>query len=290
LCFNSSSLRLTINENLPSNTFLVQLQAFDPDFGVNGTLQYSLSPETSYLDINPISGIIRTTTSSFDYELIQNYSSLIIACDNIHSFPSLCCYLQLNLNILDLDDNLPYLVYPSSVNEVFIINYTNQTMPRLQAFDNDIDLIHRSIFYSIIGGSLNTSIGIDRLSGQLYLLSTLKLPLYGTLLISLSSQTNVQLTILVHDNQTDPQQFLLLINRSSFHLLYLTSATILLSLFTSIFLIFWFFKRKRKSDDDPLMNTPSTTTLSTRSISTNKKIYDTYYSFGDTMGPGIIHI
>jgi hypothetical protein len=39
------------------------------------------------------------------------------------------------------------------------------------------------------------------------------------------------------------------------------------------------------------MNTPSTTTLSARSISTNKKIYETYYSFGDSVvNPDVIHL
>jgi hypothetical protein len=41
------------------------------------------------------------------------------------------------------------------------------------------------------------------------------------------------------------------------------------------------------------MNTPSTTTLSARSISTsnNKKLYETYYSFGDSvLSPQVIHL
>ncbi|CAF3619101.1 unnamed protein product, partial [Rotaria sp. Silwood2] len=93
--FNLSSITLTINENLPSNTNLIKIQAFDPDYKENGTLYYKLSSKTSYLNINLTTGIIQTTINSFDYELIQTYSSLIIACDSINSLPSLCCYLKL---------------------------------------------------------------------------------------------------------------------------------------------------------------------------------------------------
>ena len=303
--FNSSSLTFTINENLPSNTNLVEIQGFDPDYQENGTLHYDISPKTSYLDINSKTGLIQTTINSFDYELIQTYSSLIVACDNINSLPSLCCYLKLNINIIDLDDNLPYLIYPSSVNDLFIIDYTNKTMPRLQGFDNDIDIKNRFISYSIVGGSLHSSLAIDSLSGQLHLSSTSKLPLYGTLIVSLSSQTTIQLTIFIHDNQTDPQQFLMSIQQFSFslssqffYLISFISIAIIIFLLIIAFLSFYFYKQKQKQkhkqkhDDSPLMNTPSTTTLSARSIltMTNKKIYDTYYSFGDSVHPETIHV
>ncbi|CAF1083372.1 unnamed protein product [Rotaria magnacalcarata] len=300
--FNSSSITLTINENLPSNINLIQVQAYDPDYEQNGTLLYKLSPKTSYLNIDSTTGIIRTTIDSFDYELIQTYSTLIIACDNINSLPSLCCYLKIYINIIDINDNFPYLIYPSSTNDVFIIDYSNKTMPRLQAFDNDLDLKNRFISYSIIGGSLNSSINVDYLSGQLYLLSTSTIPLYGTLIVSLSSQTNIQLTILLHDNQTDPQKFLMSIQQYSFssqlfYFISFISIAIIIFSFITIFVILYFFKQKQKQkhDDDPLMNTPSTTTLSARSLVTtttitNKKFYDTYYSFGDSVNPDIIHV
>ncbi|CAF4448314.1 unnamed protein product, partial [Adineta steineri] len=84
-------------------------------------------------------------------------------------------------------------------------------MPRLKAFDNDIELKNRFIFYLIIGGSLNSSITIDYYSGQLNLLTSKsnQLPIYGTLIISISSQTNISLTILIHDYHTDPQTFIM---------------------------------------------------------------------------------
>ena len=169
-------------------------------------------------------------------------------------------------------------------------------MPQLKSFDNDIELKNRLIYYSIIGGSLNSSLSIDYYSGQLFLLSTSSssiLPLYGTLIISISSQTIIQLTILIYDNQTNLSTFLKSIQQqqqSSYTFLLFILVGILILIFIIFFIIFYFFKRKH--EDDRLMNTPSTTTLSTRSISTSnqKKIYDTYYSFGDSVSPDIIHL
>ncbi|CAF3935105.1 unnamed protein product [Adineta steineri] len=307
--FNSSSITLTINENLPPDTFLIQIQAFDLDLNEYGKLFYSFSTNTTYLKINSINGIIQTTKHLFDYELIQKYSILIKSCDNINSLPSLCCYLQLNINLIDLNDNLPYLTYPSSssTDDLFIINYTNKIMPRLKAFDNDIQLKNRFIFYFIIGGSLNSSITIDYYSGQLNLLTSKsnQLPIYGTLIISISSQTNISLTILIHDYHTDPQTFIMSLKQQQqqdqssslssilsplFYFISSISLSIFILLFIFLTFFYFYLKQKTKQQNNSLINTPSTTTLSARSLSTNKKIYETYYSFGDTVHQDIIHL
>ncbi|CAF1524807.1 unnamed protein product, partial [Adineta steineri] len=252
--------------------------------------------------------IIQTTNHLFDYELIQKYSILIKSCDNINSLPSLCCYLQLNINLIDLNDNLPYLIYPSlsSTDDLFIINYTNKIMPRLKAFDNDIQLKNRFIFYFIIGGSLNSSITIDYYSGQLNLLTSKsnQLPIYGTLIISISSQTNISLTILIHDYHTDPQTFIMSLKQQQeqsssslssilsplFYFISSISLSIFILLFIFLTFFYFYLKQKTKHQTNSLINTPSTTTLSARSLSTNKKIYETYYSFGDTVHQDIIHL
>ncbi|UJR10748.1 hypothetical protein I4U23_014936 [Adineta vaga] len=300
--FNSSSLTLNINENLPPYTFLTQLQAFDPDYRENATLHYDFVSSTSYLTLNSSNGWIQTSPSQmFDYEMIQKYAITIKACDNIHSSPSLCCYLHLNIHLNDLDDNQPYLIYPANTDELLIINYTSKTMPQLKAFDNDIEMKNRLISYEIVGGSLNSSLAIDFHSGQLHLLYK-QLPLYGTLIISLASQTIVHLTLLIHDHETDPQLFLLSVERRReassslivstlssplFYLIVSICIGISILILTPIVLMFYFCKQKSHHENNPLMTTPSTTTLSARSISTTggilaKKLCETYYSFEET--------
>ena len=300
--FNSSILILSIQENLLPFTNITQIKAFDLDYQYQ-SIYYQFSSKTPYLNINSKTGLIQTTSISFDYELIQNYSIDIIGCDNFNSFPSFCCSIKFILNIIDLNDNKPFLIYPSSLDQIFIINYTNKTMPQLKAFDNDI--FNPLIFFSIIDGSLNSSISIDYYSGQLYLLPSTHLPLYGTLLISISSQTIIHLTILIHDNQTNPYTYLMLLQQQQSsssslftysHLFYFISFIFFIFLLLIIIiLIYCFIKKQQKSrnDNDRLMNTPSTTTLSTKSISTsnNKKLYETYYSFGDSVSsPQVIYL
>ena len=284
--FNSSLINIQIDENLPPETNLIQIEALDPDDKENGTLLYSFNSSTSFVRINSTSGLIQTTNNAFDYELSQFYSIHIRACDHFYSAPSFCCSIQLNININDLDDNPPFLIFPATLDEVFVIDYSNQTMPQLKAEDRDLTDKNRLILFQIIGGSLNFSLDIDPHSGQLHLRPS-SLPLYGTLQLLLSSQTSLQLTLLIHDNQTNPQRFLQAIRQQqqqqSFQLFYFISISfLLLLLLLSLIFVFFFFGKPRR--DDRLMNTPSTTTLSARSISnsTNKKLYETYYSFGES--------
>jgi hypothetical protein len=297
--FPTASLVLTIGENLAADTLLAQVHASDPDQGHNGTLFYSFQSPNSHLHLDPMSGTLHTTSTSFDYESRQNFSATITACDSIRSGRSLCCSIELLIDILDEDDHAPYLIYPSlSHNQVFIIHYVNQTMmPYLKGFDQDLDSQHRAINFSVIGGSLNSSLAVDASSGQLSLHqpAAVRLPLYGTLLVSLSLQTNFLLTILVHGNQTDPQLFLKSIQQPSLSfssLLLLFLLLLLLLLLPFLLLIFYFCKKKQLllQRSHSLINTPSTTTLSSKSVSNNRKIFETYYSFEDTLAPGTTQI
>lgn len=304
--FNSSTSRLDVfvYENLPLNTFLTQFVAFDPDQGENGTLFYSLESSSMYLHLNSTNGILRTTSIPFDYESIQNFSTVIFACDNVRSSHSLCCSIELFLHIRDKNDHQPYLIYPSSnPNDIFIIQYLNQTMmPVIKAFDQDLDQENNQINFTILGGTLNSSLTIHPKTGQLLLRnpsSSLQFPLYGTLLLSLSLETNILLTLLIHDNQTNPEHFLKSIQSSAFsfnyYYYYYFILFILLLLFLPfIFLIPHFCRRtlqhKEQRHHHSLITTTSTTTLSSKSLSNPKKLFETYYSFGDTLTPNMTQI
>ena len=301
--FNSSSLTLNVDENRPPHTLLTQLQAFDLDQGANGTLYYEFVSLTSYLTVDPSTGSLYTSPSHvFDYELMQQYSKIAKGYDNIRSLAPSCSYLQRNIQLNDVDDNRPYLTYPSNTNQLFVINYSNKSMPQLKAFDNDVETKNRLIAFEIVDGTLNASLSIDRQSGQLHLVDDRNLPLYGTLVISLSSRTLVYLTLLIHDHRTDPDRFLRLqeelqstssliastLSSPLFYLIVSICIGISIMVMTPIVLMLYFCKQKSHHDSNPLMTTPSTTTLSGRSISTTtatgvnaKKLCETYYSFGD---------
>lgn len=294
---------LDLHENLPPNTFLTRLVAHDPDQDENGTLSYSLSSPSPYLHLNSSTGLLTTTLIPFDHETIQNYSITIVACDNIHRpHLSRCCSIDLLLHIQDQNDHQPHLIYPSlDHKDIFVIRYVNQTMmPIIRALDQDLDQEHNRINFTIHGGSLNGSVSIHPHTGQLILQnpSSTPFPLYGTLLLSLSSETTIPLTLLIHDNQTDPQVFLRSIRSATsfsfYYYYYFIMFVVILLLLPFVFLIPQVLKGKEQRvtthHAHSLLGTTSTTTLSSKSLSNHKRSFETYYSFGDTLAPNCTQI
>ena len=174
---------------------------------------------------------------------------------------------------------------------MLIVDCSNGTLPRLRAFDNDVEPSNRRITFAIVGGSLNSSLTVDAQSGQLSLHTHASaLPLYGTLLVALSPQTTVPLTVLVHDNHTDPHAFLLdvgqrpasLITSPIFYLIMTVCVGIGLLVFAPLIVVLCVCRRAPHHDNNPLMNTPSTTS--------SKRLCETYYSFGDTVNPHVIRV
>ena len=294
----SPRLDLHLHENLPPNTVIGQILAEDLDEAENGTLFYSLSSPSPHLHLHSASALFTTTAIAFDYETMQNYSTSIVACDNAqHPHLSLCCSIDLHLHIDDDDDHPPYLIYPSmDHDDVFVIRYIDHSsMPIIKAFDEDLAQHHRRINFTIRGGSLNSSLTIHPHTGQLALHhpSATHFPLYGTLLLSLSSQTEILLTLLIHDNHTDPQLFLRSIRSATsfsfyYYYYYFVLFIVILLLLPFIFLIPQVVKRKNEGvghHQHSLLPTASTTTLSSKSLSNQKRSFETYYSFGDTISP-----
>ena len=67
------------NNQIPS--VIGQVNAYDADQGINGQINYSIIPSSSYFFISPIDGIISTNTS-FDYELKRQYNFQVRARDS----------------------------------------------------------------------------------------------------------------------------------------------------------------------------------------------------------------
>lgn len=294
---------LDLHENLPPNTFLTRFVAHDPDQDENGTLSYSFASSSPYLHLNSSTGLLTTTSIPFDHETIQNYSITLIACDNIHR-PRLsrCCSIDLFLHVQDQNDHEPHLIYPSlDHKDIFVIRYVNQTMmPMIKALDQDLDKEHNRIDFKILGGTLNGSLNIHPDTGQLILQnpSSTHFPLYGTLLLSLSSETMIPLTLLIHDNHTDPEVFLRSIRSATsfsfYYYYYFIMFVVILLLLPFVFLIPQVLKSKTKRvtthHAHSLLGTTSTTTLSSKSLSNHKRSFETYYSFGDTLAPNCTQI
>uniref|UniRef100_A0A8C6VTP0 Cadherin domain-containing protein n=1 Tax=Naja naja TaxID=35670 RepID=A0A8C6VTP0_NAJNA len=104
-------------ENNPKGVSAFSLKARDPDWEENARITYSIidspmwdSPLSSYLSINSETGTIYAL-SSLDYEEIQEIQFHVRAQDG--GSPSLNSNVSVTLFILDQNDNVPEILYPS---------------------------------------------------------------------------------------------------------------------------------------------------------------------------------
>ncbi|XP_069746750.1 protocadherin-17-like isoform X2 [Narcine bancroftii] len=109
--FAEPSLSVEVAENTPAGTFLVDVNATDPDQGTNGEVVYSFSPYASerigqLFSIEPRSGVIRLR-AALDYEESSIYDIDVQAKDlGPNSIPAHC---KVSVRVLDVNDNAPSL-------------------------------------------------------------------------------------------------------------------------------------------------------------------------------------
>ncbi|XP_062909828.1 protocadherin-17 isoform X2 [Mobula hypostoma] len=109
--FAEPSLSVEVAENTPAGTFLIKVNATDPDQGTNGEVVYSFSPYASerigqLFSIEPRSGVIRLR-AALDYEESSIYDIDVQAKDlGPNSIPAHC---KVSVRVLDVNDNAPTL-------------------------------------------------------------------------------------------------------------------------------------------------------------------------------------
>ncbi|XP_041101476.1 neural-cadherin-like [Polyodon spathula] len=94
-------------ENQPEGTFVLQVEAYDADIGVNGEVKYGIMHRdgtTSGFIINPDTGVI-TTALSFDREKQREYTLSVTATDLAQE--PLIGVCQITILIADENDNNP---------------------------------------------------------------------------------------------------------------------------------------------------------------------------------------
>uniref|UniRef100_A0AAV2MIU4 Cadherin domain-containing protein n=1 Tax=Knipowitschia caucasica TaxID=637954 RepID=A0AAV2MIU4_KNICA len=118
-------------ENCPPGRILYSVSASDLDFGENAKVTYSILESkvqdvsvSSYVYINSENGSIYSM-HSFDYEKLKVFQILVQAKDQ--GSPSLSSNATVHVFILDLNDNAPAVIYPSSAG---LGSLSLQRMPR----------------------------------------------------------------------------------------------------------------------------------------------------------------
>ncbi|XP_076875478.1 protocadherin gamma-C5-like isoform X20 [Brachyhypopomus gauderio] len=128
--FVQPSYNVYIKENNVAGASLFSMTARDSDADQNAVLTYSVVdssvnhvPASSYFYINSENGTIFTMTS-FDYEKVKIFNFIVQAKD--HGSPSLSSNATVHIFILDENDNVPAVIYPSAV----MGSVSHQRMPR----------------------------------------------------------------------------------------------------------------------------------------------------------------
>ncbi|KAK2116784.1 hypothetical protein P7K49_003670 [Saguinus oedipus] len=114
--FPHASYSAYISENNPRGASILSMTAQDPDSGDNARITYSLAEDTfqgaplSYVSINANTGILYALRS-FDYEQFRDLQLLVTASDS--GDPPLSSNVSLSLFVLDQNDNVPEILYPT---------------------------------------------------------------------------------------------------------------------------------------------------------------------------------
>ncbi|XP_060035762.1 protocadherin gamma-A10 isoform X7 [Erinaceus europaeus] len=115
--FSHISYFTYIPENNPRGSSIFSVTALDPDSKENAQVIYSLVEDTiqgiplsSYISINSDTGVLYALRS-FDYEQFRDLQMWVIATDSGN--PPLSSNVSLNLFILDQNDNVPEILYPT---------------------------------------------------------------------------------------------------------------------------------------------------------------------------------
>ncbi|XP_054998216.1 protocadherin gamma-A12 isoform X10 [Sorex araneus] len=115
--FSHASYSAFIPENNPKGASIISVSAYDPDYGANAQVTYSLvedtlqrAPLSSYVSINSDTGVLYALYS-FDYEQFRDLKLQVMACDSGN--PPLSSNVSLSLFIVDQNDNAPEILHPT---------------------------------------------------------------------------------------------------------------------------------------------------------------------------------
>uniref|UniRef100_A0A3Q3FF37 Cadherin domain-containing protein n=1 Tax=Kryptolebias marmoratus TaxID=37003 RepID=A0A3Q3FF37_KRYMA len=106
--FEEQSYNAYVSENNKAGSTLCSVTARDPDWRQNGTVIYSLLPDT---------GVVHAVRS-FDYEQFRSFKVHVMARDN--GSPPLSSNVSVSVFISDVNDNSPQILYPAPEGSSFM--------------------------------------------------------------------------------------------------------------------------------------------------------------------------
>nr|XP_056703533.1 protocadherin Fat 2 [Euleptes europaea] len=140
----------SVMENSPPNTSILQVKATDPDFSSQGKLTFHIinGNHQGFFAINPVTGVIYTTSQQLDREYKAEHILEVSVSDN--GEPPLKSTSKVVLQVMDVNDNAPTFSH-----KLFVVNLPEKVasetpLPvyRMIAIDHD-EGMNRQITYSL---------------------------------------------------------------------------------------------------------------------------------------------
>ena len=183
-----------VKENKPSNTYVDTVTATDKDIGDNKRLTFYLLPQYTKggshevpFDIMEDDGRI-ITNRRLDREFKNRYEFEIGVRD--HGVPSLNSSARVIVNVLDMNDETPYFIFPKPNNNTVVTLNQVSSIPitTILAADKDTG-INKELMFFISEGNEEDIFSLDSESGDLFIVKY----------VHLTANKEYTMTIAVYD-------------------------------------------------------------------------------------------
>lgn len=169
-------IQINIMENSPIGMPLYNFTATDIDLGPNGYIQYEIVQQMPWnrktFNVDAITGVL-THLSLIDFEELNEYLLVVKAMDqSVNTTERLSTLVTARISVIDVNDNTPIFVSPSSDNAIIYVSETQdvgEIFARLIAIDKDSGN-NGVVNYAIINGNEDNQFELDAFNGTLKLL------------------------------------------------------------------------------------------------------------------------
>ncbi|XP_066904779.1 protocadherin-like wing polarity protein stan isoform X2 [Halyomorpha halys] len=159
--FSQESYLVSVSEDVPIGTSILQVSATDPDLSLNGRVRYSLEDTDTFI-MEPITGVVRVNRG-LDRESTAQYTLIAIASDR--ASPPLSSSVEILVKIEDVNDSPPS--FESDKLKLYIPENSpiGSTVGEIYASDPDVGA-NAYVTYSIIGGEDSSLFSLQRRAGN----------------------------------------------------------------------------------------------------------------------------
>ncbi|XP_041049702.1 protocadherin-1-like isoform X3 [Carcharodon carcharias] len=149
--FMLNSYSFSVRENLPPSSPVGMVTVSDADKDVNAQVTLFVHPDNGEFEIQNGTGTILSRVS-FDRERQNTYTFQLKAVDG--GTPPRSAYVSVTINVLDENDNTPFITQPSnsSFQHINPLTAIGASVEQVKAEDMDIGA-NANLTYSIVGGN-----------------------------------------------------------------------------------------------------------------------------------------